>query len=91
MRRENRQLRLERVDPVKAAAWLARETNAIPSKVQVRGRSSSGYHAWVKRQPSPRAETDAARTADIRAAHAPYTASTVCCAATLSTLVGKPS
>jgi hypothetical protein len=34
------------------------------------GVSTSGYHAWVKRQPSHRAETDAALTADIRAAHA---------------------
>ena len=34
------------------------------------GVSTSGYHAWVKRQPSRRAETDAALTADIRAAHA---------------------
>ena len=34
------------------------------------GVSSSGYHAWVKRQPSRRAETDAALIVDIRAAHA---------------------
>ena len=34
------------------------------------GVSSSGYHAWVKRQPSRRAETDAALTVEIRAAHA---------------------
>lgn len=34
------------------------------------GVSSSGYHAWVKRQPSRQAETDAALTVDIRAAHA---------------------
>ncbi len=34
------------------------------------GVSSSGYHAWVKRQPSRRAETDAALTVDICVAHA---------------------
>ena len=32
LRRENRQLRLERDILSKAAAWFARETNAIPSK-----------------------------------------------------------
>jgi transposase len=32
LRRENRQLRLEREILSKAAAWSARETNAIPSK-----------------------------------------------------------
>ena len=31
LRRENRQLRLEREILSKAAAWFARETNAIPS------------------------------------------------------------
>ena len=33
------------------------------------GVSSSGYYAWVKRRPSRRSETDAALTAEIRAAH----------------------
>ena len=32
LRRENRQLRVEREILSKAAAWFARETNAIPSK-----------------------------------------------------------
>ena len=32
LRRENRQLRLEREILSKAAAWFARETNVIPSK-----------------------------------------------------------
>jgi transposase len=32
LRRENRQLRLEREILSKAAAWFARETNAIPPK-----------------------------------------------------------
>src|SRR5512135_1688814 len=36
---------------------------------RVLGVSSSGYHAWVKRCPSRRSETDAALTAEIRAAH----------------------
>lgn len=34
------------------------------------GVSSSGYYAWRKRQPSRRAETDAALFVEIRAAHA---------------------
>ena len=75
LRRENRQLRLEREIPSKAAAWFARETNAIPLRgsgsvsdhqaaypiatmCRLLGVSTSGYHAWVKRQPSHRAETD---------------------------------
>jgi putative transposase len=33
------------------------------------GVSSSGYHAWVKRRPSQRAQSDAALIAAIRAAH----------------------
>ena len=32
LRRENRQLKIEREILSKAAAWFARETNAIPSK-----------------------------------------------------------
>ncbi len=32
LRRENRQLKLERDIPSKAAAWFARETDVIPSK-----------------------------------------------------------
>ena len=32
LRRENRQLKLEREILAKAAAWFARETNTIPSK-----------------------------------------------------------
>jgi transposase len=32
LRRENRQLKLEREILSKAAAWFARETNTIPSK-----------------------------------------------------------
>jgi putative transposase len=42
----------------------------IATMCRLLGVSSSGYHAWVKRQPSRRAETNAALTADIRAAHA---------------------
>src|SRR5262249_3951197 len=34
------------------------------------GVSTSGYHAWVKRRPSRRAETDAVLIADVRTAHA---------------------
>jgi putative transposase len=36
---------------------------------RVLGVSSSGHHAWVKRRPSQRAETDAVLVAAIRAAH----------------------
>jgi hypothetical protein len=33
------------------------------------GVSSSGSHAWVKRRPSQRSQTDAALITEIRAAH----------------------
>jgi len=42
----------------------------IATMCRLLGVSPSGYHAWVKRQPSRWAETDAALTADIRTAHA---------------------
>ena len=42
----------------------------IATMCRVLGVSSSGYHAWVKRRPSQRAETDAVLIAAIRAAHA---------------------
>jgi len=42
----------------------------IATMCQLLGVSSSGYYAWVKRQPSQRSETDAALIAEIRAAHA---------------------
>src|SRR5207237_1758868 len=42
----------------------------IATMCRLLGVSSSGYHAWVKRQPSQRSETDAALIAEIRAAHA---------------------
>ncbi len=41
----------------------------IATMCRVLGVSSSGYHAWVKRRPSRRSETDAALTAEIRAVH----------------------
>jgi putative transposase len=41
----------------------------IATMCRVLGVSSSGYHAWVKRCPSQRAETDAVLIAAIRAAH----------------------
>lgn len=41
----------------------------IATMCRLLGVSSSGYHAWVKRRPSRRSETDAALTAEIRAAH----------------------
>jgi putative transposase len=41
----------------------------IATMCRVLGVSSSGYHAWVKRRPSQRAETDAVLIAAIRAAH----------------------
>jgi putative transposase len=42
----------------------------IATMCRLLGVSSSGYHAWRKRQPSRRATTDTALTAEIRAAHA---------------------
>ena len=42
----------------------------IATMCRVLGVSSSGYHAWVKRRPSQRAETDAVLIAAIRVAHA---------------------
>jgi putative transposase len=42
----------------------------IATMCRLLGVSSSGYHAWVKRGPSRRAETDAALTMQIQAAHA---------------------
>jgi putative transposase len=42
----------------------------IATMCRLLGVSSSGYYAWVKRRPSRRAETDAALTTQIHAAHA---------------------
>jgi putative transposase len=42
----------------------------IATMCRLLGVSSSGFHAWVKRRPSQRSETDAALIAEIRAAHA---------------------
>ena len=42
----------------------------IATMCELLGVSSSGYYAWAKRRPSPRAEADVALTAEIRAAHA---------------------
>jgi putative transposase len=42
----------------------------IATMCRLLGVSPSGYHAWVKRQPSQRATMDAALSKDIRAAHA---------------------
>ena len=42
----------------------------IATMCRVLGVSSSGYHAWVKRHPSQRAETDAVLIAAIRVVHA---------------------
>jgi putative transposase len=41
----------------------------IVTMCRLLGVSPSGWYAWVRRQPSRRAETDAALTVDIRAAH----------------------
>ena len=43
----------------------------IATMCRVLGVSSSGYHAWVKRRPSQRAETDAMLIAAIRAVVSP--------------------
>jgi putative transposase len=42
----------------------------IATMCRVLGVSPSGYYAWTKRQPSPRAQADAALLAQIRAIHA---------------------
>jgi putative transposase len=42
----------------------------IATMCRLLGVSSSGYHAWAKRRPSRRSQTDAALLAKIRAAHA---------------------
>jgi putative transposase len=42
----------------------------IATMCRLLGVSSSGYYAWVKRQPSRRMKTDAALSEEIRAAHA---------------------
>ena len=42
----------------------------IATMCRLLGVSSSGYHAWVKRRPSRRSQTDAALITEIRAAHA---------------------
>ncbi len=41
----------------------------IATMCRLLGVSSSGYHAWVKRRPSRRSESDVALTAEIRVAH----------------------
>lgn len=41
----------------------------IATMCRLLGVSSSGYHAWVKRRPSRRSESDAALIAEIRVAH----------------------
>jgi putative transposase len=41
----------------------------IATMCRLLGVSSSGYHAWVKRRPSQRAQTDAALMTEIGAAH----------------------
>ena len=41
----------------------------IATMCRLLGVSPSGYYAWVKRQPSPRAEADTALTVEIRVAH----------------------
>ena len=48
----------------------------IATMCRVLGVSSSGYHAWVKRRPSRRAETDAVLIAAIRVAHRLFAAPT---------------
>ena len=42
----------------------------IATMCRLLGVSSSGYYAWMKRQPSPRAQADAALLANIREVHA---------------------
>ena len=59
-------------DPTAGFRFVSDHQASYPIATMCRllGVSSSGYHAWVKRQPSRRAETDVALTVNIRAAHA---------------------
>ena len=75
LRRENKQLRVERDILKRAAAWFARESDTIPGRDSGSGRrirrvavrtlcgalelSPSGYYAWIRRGPSARARRDA--------------------------------
>src|SRR3977135_3881605 len=48
LRRENRQLKVEREILSKAAAWFARETNAIPSKGSSSGARAGPSTLWPR-------------------------------------------
>ena len=53
LRRENRQLRLEREILSKAAAWFARETNTIPRKGSTPARPKGMHHQTYERLQLP--------------------------------------
>ena len=85
LRRENRQLRLEReILSRRRPGSLGRRTRSlrrvpvvsdhqadypIATMCQLLGVSPSGYYAWKKRQPSQRSQIDAALIAEIQVAH----------------------
>ncbi|CAO4184877.1 transposase [Methylorubrum aminovorans] len=85
LRRENRQLKLERDILPRATAWFARETGAcrrgfqfmsanqadlpIVAMACVLGVSKAGCYAWASRQPSVWAVADAALLKRIRTVH----------------------
>ena len=68
LRRENKQLRVERDILSKAAAWFARETGATMARVL--GVSKAGFYAWRHRPPSLHAVADAALLKQVRTVHA---------------------
>jgi transposase-like protein len=86
LRRENRQLKIERDILGKAAAWFARDgddsarlftfvsanqaTFPIATVCRVLGVSESGFYAWLQRAPSARRQRDAELLVAIRASHA---------------------
>jgi len=79
LRRENKQLRLERDILSKAAAWFARVFRFMSANqaffpvapmARVLGVSKAGYHAWLRRAPSAHAVADAALLKRIRTVHA---------------------
>ena len=64
-------LRVGEQDPVKVFGFMLakKAEHSIAMMARVLGVSRSGYHAWVKRSPSPRAVADAALTGRIAEIH----------------------
>ena len=85
LKRELRQVKLEREILAKATAWFARETGSMPwrfefvkahqaeypiaTQCRVLGVSTSGYYAWLKRAPSARSKVNAELLEEIKKSH----------------------